>query len=275
MDSLTPPLLTAIREIRWHLQAGRSIKESVQAYLRSQHDEFSVKLNELWSRKVQGQEPPDIAFANHRAQALWELIDRAYRGQPILEPLTILEDDVEATALSDLELHVATLPFKAMIPLLLLQFPAFAVLLIGPLLRDLMRYSLVFLAVILVSPRSGQAEALSSLTLKKMIKAKNAQDLDQIVRGFDDLRILRMACDLQLKSKTVPASCYQALALEKKWGLSSPAKTAQMRERIDQRCAEAAEKFSGLDGLDRSSLSSSCRLAVARAKELRQYWRGS
>lgn len=282
MDDLTPALLIAIREIRWHLLAGRSIKESINAYLSTHADEFSVRLHEFWSLKIQGHAPVcGQKFASHRAQALWDLIERAYHGQPILEPLALLEDDVEAAATADLEMHVATLPFKALIPLLLLQFPAFALLLLGPLLRDLTRYSMIFILAAVglsLAPTAG-ADTLSSAAFRKISQTRKVRDLDQIRISFEQLRTLRMACEFQLKEGSVPSACYEALELERKWGLSSSSHSTQIRERIDRRCEEAAKKQQGLNGVLPKAVSAFCRTNVTRAKELRDYqqfdWRGS
>jgi hypothetical protein len=282
MDDLTPPLLTAIREIRWHLLSGHSIKESVGAYFNQHSDELAVRLHELWALKLQGHAGPGRALSSHRAQALWELIERAHLGQPILEPLGALEDDVEAAVAADLDLHVATLPFKALVPLLMFQFPAFALLLIGPLLRDLARYSLALALAFAVAGAQARAEALSTAALRKMAGAKTAGDIEKIRNAFDDLRILRMACDLQLKERSIPTACYQALELEQKWGLSSKSHAARIRVRIDRRCADAARRFQGLASPLSKDVSTKCRTSVARAKELKEYqqsdqheWRGS
>ena len=73
------------------------------------------------------------------ARALWDLVDRGLAGEPISSALLALHDEVARAARAELELHVATLPFKMLIPLLLFQFPAHLLLLLGPMLRDLTR----------------------------------------------------------------------------------------------------------------------------------------
>lgn len=60
-------------------------------------------------------------------------------GQPVLDHLAALEDEITKAADAELDIHISTLPFKMLIPLLLFQFPAYLVLLLGPALRELTR----------------------------------------------------------------------------------------------------------------------------------------
>ena len=278
MDNLTPPLLTAIREIRWHLLAGRSLKESLLNYLHNHHDELSVKLNELWSLKMQGQLDDGAEFPSHYARALWDLIERGHQGQPILEPLMHLEEDVDSAARSDLDMHLATLPFKALLPLLLFQFPAFVILLIGPLLRELARNTFVWALVALCgfSVTDSFAESLNEAAVKRMDAAENGDSVTKIQAAFDKIRIARMACQVQLQEKIIPYACYQALHLEKDWGLhKNKTQLRSLSSRIDQRCGTAAEKLRGLNAVDLRLLSPGCRRNVKKARELSAYKAGA
>lgn len=139
MENLTPPLLEAVCELRWRISAGNSMKEALRLYLESAETCFSQNLREWWALKNQGRAGPETAekFVTHYQKALVELIERGLAGQPTLDHLGALEDEVEKAAQSELEMHVATLPFKVLIPLLLFQFPAYLLLLLGPLLREL------------------------------------------------------------------------------------------------------------------------------------------
>lgn len=137
MEIVDPPLLRAIREVRWHLGAGHGMNEAVRAYLENNGDEMAARVRKRWAQRTQGaiSEP----FTSFREQAFWELLARGAAGQPTAEPLRALEDEARAAAESELELHVSTLPFKLLIPLLLFQFPAYLILLLGPMLRELTR----------------------------------------------------------------------------------------------------------------------------------------
>ena len=140
MEIVSPPLLTAVQEVRWSLSSGRSMSESVRLYLDHHGDEVASELRERWILKGQGPsttQRPALPFRNHYRKALWELIERGLAGQPVLEALSALEWEVQQAAQQELEQHLSVLPFKVLMPLLLFQFPAYLLLLVLPLLRDL------------------------------------------------------------------------------------------------------------------------------------------
>lgn len=137
METVTPPLLKAVQDIRWHLSCGRSMKESFRNYLDTNNDRLAAEFREIWTLKWQSSTPAPLEFQNHYRRALWELVERGCAGQPVLEPLRGLEDEIERAAGAELDQHLSVLPFKVLLPLLLFQFPAHLILLLGPMLRDL------------------------------------------------------------------------------------------------------------------------------------------
>jgi len=141
MENLTPPLLRALREVRWVMSSGKSMKEAFQTYLEHTQDPLAAHLRQLWIIKSQGGKPNSGAppLPTYLQRAFWDLIERGCAGQPTMEALKALEYEVESRAQAELDDHLATLPFKALLPLLLLQFPAYLILLLGPILRELQR----------------------------------------------------------------------------------------------------------------------------------------
>ncbi len=137
MEDLTPPLLHAVREVRWHMNSGKAMKESLQCYLDGTLDSFSLELRRNWILKQKGGSIPQLR--SHLAQSFWNLVERGLAGQPAHEALGVLEIEVERAAERELDEHLAALPFKVLIPLLLFQFPAYLLLLLGPMLRELTR----------------------------------------------------------------------------------------------------------------------------------------
>lgn len=138
MENLTPPLLRALREIKWLIQSGKPMKEALQVYLEGTNDVFASLLREQWIAKSQNSKPC-AEFPTHFQNAFWNLISRGCSGQPVLEALEALESEVTLAAEAELDDHLASLPFKVLIPLLLFQFPAYLLLLLGPMLRELQR----------------------------------------------------------------------------------------------------------------------------------------
>ena len=60
------------------------------------------------------------------------------KGEPILEALKDLEEDLIFASTEDMEKHLQKLPLLSLIPLMLLEFPAFFLLLVAPLLLNLL-----------------------------------------------------------------------------------------------------------------------------------------
>ena len=139
MEDIIPPVLSSIREVRWRIACGASMNESMRLHLMHAHSPFTHRLKEWWALKIQGHTRTLAHFPSRYQKAFLQLIERGCAGQPVLEHLRALEDEVAKAADSELDAHVATLPFKMLAPLLLFQFPAFLILLLGPALRELTR----------------------------------------------------------------------------------------------------------------------------------------
>ena len=133
METVAPPLVTAIQSVRWLIGAGSSPKDAFKIYLRENADELAEDYRERWILKSAR------PFRSVYRRALWDLIERGVAGEPILNALHALEDEVNRCATAELDLHLVTLPFKMLIPLLIFQFPAHLLLLLGPTLDDLAR----------------------------------------------------------------------------------------------------------------------------------------
>jgi len=139
MEDLAPPLLSAVREIKWRLASGRSMREAVRLYLDGDHSTFALELGEWWALANQTPGRGDYGrhFQSPLRKGFLHLIERGCAGQPTLEHLTALEDEIEGAAELELQSHLSQLPFKVLLPLLFFQFPAYLILLLGPVLRNL------------------------------------------------------------------------------------------------------------------------------------------
>jgi len=143
MENLIPPLLRALRELKWTMNSGKSMNEAFPLYLDRTNDDLASRLRQLWILKNQSVRPHLLSsnelLPTHFQRAFWQLVERGTRGEPTLEALNALETEVEKAAQAELDEHLAVLPFKVLLPLLLFQFPAYLLLLLGPLLRELQR----------------------------------------------------------------------------------------------------------------------------------------
>lgn len=138
MVCLAPPL-QAVLEIRLQIENGVSVPQAIRVYSQRYLDEpFAKELSHWLFAKETGKKYSRESFPTFYRKRLVELLNRGLKGEPILEALCDLEKDLVFITNEDLEQHLQKLPFMALIPLMLFEFPAFFLLLIGPLLLNLL-----------------------------------------------------------------------------------------------------------------------------------------
>lgn len=141
MENLAPPLAVVL-QLQLEMENGHSFRESLRQLLKSHDENEFLKTIREWSvRKSHNQSTVMLvkSLTSPYRRALMDLFERGWDGEPILEPLQSMETEIHLATLAELDQFIATLPFRAMIPLLLLQFPAYMLLLLGPILSDLSR----------------------------------------------------------------------------------------------------------------------------------------
>lgn len=270
MEDLNPPILTAIREVKWHLGSGKSMKEAFSCYLDGTHDTFSLQLRRRWILKQQGTDLPP--FSQPLQHAFWELVERGCAGQPSLEALITLELETEKAAQAELDAHIAALPFKVLLPLLFFQFPAYLMLLLGPILRELNERMVGAFMVAMIFFSFGEASGgtLDQLFLRKMNHARTPSAINRIKSEFDSLKIARRACKIQLREGDLPSACYEALKLEQDWGVTHSRRAALTK--LDQLCAESSRQLRVSAKLsETSALSPPCRRDTRAALSILDY----
>jgi len=140
MEGLAPPLQCLI-EIQAALQNGETVRVGIGRYfaVASGQRDFAADLRRFLFAWDQGKDWRSIVveISSPHRRALVDLIATALAGQPIIAHLEELKSEVVAAVDLEIKNHVELLPIKMLIPLLLFQFPAFLVLLFGPLLNRL------------------------------------------------------------------------------------------------------------------------------------------
>ena len=138
MVCLAPPL-KAVLEIRLQIENGVSVPQAIRLYSQRNLDELFAKELGLWLfAKETGKNYSQEVFNTFYRRRLIDLLNCGLKGEPILEALYDLEKDLVFVTNEDLERHLQSLPFISLIPLLLFEFPAFFLLLVGPLLLNLL-----------------------------------------------------------------------------------------------------------------------------------------
>ena len=138
MEGLAPGLKCLV-EMQSAIRNGETVRSGVASYLKksSPHEEFAQQLRALifaWDQEHSDWRSALHAIRGPYRRALAEVLCAGLAGQSILSQLTDLR--VELVRASELELKsfIDLLPIKMLVPLLLFQFPAFLILLFGPLL---------------------------------------------------------------------------------------------------------------------------------------------
>ena len=139
MESLAPSLKCLV-EIHASLQNGETARSGVSKYIQSAPaDEiFPSQLRAILFAWDQGHEwrPYLTTLGSPQRRALVELLFAAISGQSILSQLADLRTEIVRACDREIKAHVDLLPLKMLMPLLLFQFPAFLLLLFGPVLRS-------------------------------------------------------------------------------------------------------------------------------------------
>lgn len=137
MEHIAPPL-QLILDVKRAIESGSSIRSGVLMFLKTNSSEFSRDVSKWVSLLDQGM---DTSIVVHRQRSqyrrsLLELLERAMHGESIHIFLCQLEIEIIDACHDEIARKLSKLPFLLLAPLLLMQFPAFLMLLFGPLLQN-------------------------------------------------------------------------------------------------------------------------------------------
>jgi hypothetical protein len=136
------PTLKLCLYMRYSLECGRSARQGLRSAPFQDLHELGLFLQRslihiestsfLGFSKVKG-----YGNLSKSSKELLSIIDRSLKGEPVLEVLCAFELDLIETLESEAEAWAAKLPVYLLLPLILLQLPAFFILLLGPTLVSL------------------------------------------------------------------------------------------------------------------------------------------
>ncbi len=141
MDFVAEPL-KFIWNLRFSIEKGQSVRVSLHEYLQhNMNSPFAEQLAIWWQLKEKGEKSQSwlTQIENPYRYALFSILERGWDGEPILPALCELEEEFMKVSEDDLARHLQALPVLGLFPLLLLQFPSFLLLLVGPLLKEFIK----------------------------------------------------------------------------------------------------------------------------------------
>lgn len=137
MEGLAPPLELLI-VVKSSLECGESVRTGVSKYIGSNKSDFAQTVSRwlfAFDQNGKHQEILRSIPSSHR-QATLRVLEQGLMGQSIMPTLVELEKEIDYACKREIEEFIALLPIKLLVPLLLFQFPAYLILLLGPLLKN-------------------------------------------------------------------------------------------------------------------------------------------
>ena len=137
MEGLAPPLELLIA-VKGSLECGGSVRAGISKFISTSKSDFTQIVSRWLFAMDQGGKPQEILSAvksSHR-QAILRVLEQGIKGQSIMPVLVELEKEIDEACKREIEQFIALLPIKLLVPLLLFQFPAYLILLLGPLLKN-------------------------------------------------------------------------------------------------------------------------------------------
>lgn len=131
------PVLQFLLSLRAAVSSGESIRCGAERFIEFGEPSMSEPVRELVSLQQRGKSCRECILAEPRLlrRASLEILLLGLSGHPVQQQLDRLIDEVKRASEQEIKRHVESLPLRALLPLLLLQFPAFLLLVFGPLIK--------------------------------------------------------------------------------------------------------------------------------------------
>lgn len=140
MEGLAPPLKLLL-EVRFAIDNGETVRSGILRYVRKNQDPFCQVVQRWIFAHDQGQTVSEsvLKSINLYRRSLLDILSNGLRGHPVRKQLDEFEIELQQACESQIDEFINLLPIKILMPLVLLQFPAFLLLLLGPLFMELMK----------------------------------------------------------------------------------------------------------------------------------------
>ncbi len=135
MEAVAPPL-RLLQTVRYAMESGESLRSGLRSYLELRPDEFAPTVSAWLILIERGCCTGDLLQkieSPARAQLL-RIFERGLQGESVLITLSAMDEEVQEQGIIEIETFLGQLPFRMLLPLLFFLFPAFLLLLLGPLL---------------------------------------------------------------------------------------------------------------------------------------------
>ena len=140
MEGLAPPL-ELLLTVKSSLECGESVRSGILKYISLDKTDFAPIVSQWLFAMDQNGKHHDIVnqLASQYRQAVLNVLESGLKGQSIMPILIELEKEIHDASQRELAQLIALLPIRLLVPLLLFQFPAYLILLLGPLIKNFLR----------------------------------------------------------------------------------------------------------------------------------------
>jgi hypothetical protein len=140
MEGLAPTLQICM-ELRMSLERGESLHAGLRSPLMRPSGSWRGDIQRMLRHFEQYGNLRDftVSSSSPYRRELISLVGLGLSGAPVVAKLRELEVEIRWACQDELDLFIARLPLRALLPVLLIQFPAFLILLFGPILSEFTR----------------------------------------------------------------------------------------------------------------------------------------
>jgi hypothetical protein len=130
-------LLKLCLHVRVSLEGGEALRVSLFRFAEMKDSFLYLKFKRWLTHFDQsgGESCAETFFSNHHVQIFLEILTQGLEGHSIYERVKAMEEEFIEVCKDEFQRELDKLPYVLMIPLLLFMFPAYMLLLLGPILN--------------------------------------------------------------------------------------------------------------------------------------------
>ena len=132
------PMARFIFRLQTLLRTGQSLTRSIPQALGQRNDEFTLEMSRWWVHFQSGADQRHLGSTDYRA-LLIQILEQGLGGVSIMGSLDVLYVEVFREQEQQMKRFLEKLPFRLLFPLLLCFFPAFLILLFGPIVQQILQ----------------------------------------------------------------------------------------------------------------------------------------
>lgn len=136
---LLAPSYNFLSELIMSIESGSSTKKFTMDFIKETNTGWTQILSTFVFKYMNNNFKFSMlkSVKNPFERSILHLVIKSFAGQPVLENLKSLEKEYFDAHKKQLEKHLMKLPYLSLIPLFVFLFPAYLLLMLGPILKSL------------------------------------------------------------------------------------------------------------------------------------------